>query len=137
MIVLVVDSSVQIIERLQHLLLETGKIKTVFGAVSFKDATRFLRKNRTDVVLLDGALPGSMSFDLLTEIKTSSPKTAVIIMVNRDDQQLKAKYKLLGADLVFDKYHEFEEISYLIDTLISKKKISSGNEKPKPYTEFA
>lgn len=137
MIVLVVDSSVQIIERLQHLLLETGKIKTVFGTVSFKDATRFLRKNITDVVLLDGALPGNISFDLLTDIKASSPKIVVIIMANRDDKQLKAKFKLQGADLFFDKYHEFEEISNLIDTLINKKKISSGNEKPKPYTEFA
>jgi len=131
MTVLVVDSSVQIIERLQLILWETGNIKTAYGAVSFKDAAKFLRENKTDVVLLDGGLPGNMSIDLLSAIKASTQKTQVIILDNRVDQPNQEKYKFHGADFFFDKYNEFEKIPGIIDTILSKKNLKPVNEEPK------
>jgi len=126
MIVLVVDSSVHIIERLQHILSETNKIKAVYGAVSFKDAARFFKENKTDLVLLDGNLPGSTSVDLLGEIKAVNENTIVIILANNVDSYAQEKYKLHGADFFFDKYHEFNKIPGVIDTIVSKKTLKSS-----------
>jgi DNA-binding NtrC family response regulator len=137
MIALVVDSSVQIIERLQQILSETDKINTVYGAVSFKDATRFFKANKTDVVLLDGGVPGNMPVDLLDEIKQTDVNTTVIILANSADYYMKVKFKLHGADFFFDKYHEFENIPGILDTIISKKNLKPLQEKPKHYSEFA
>jgi two-component SAPR family response regulator len=135
MIVLVVDSSVHIIERLQHILSETDNIKGAYGAVSYKDAARFFKANKIDVVLLDGGLPGSMSVDLLTEIKTFDEDITVIVLANSTDNYVKTKYKLHGADYFFDKYHEFESIPGIIDTL--KKKQIICNEITKRHAELA
>jgi two-component SAPR family response regulator len=135
MIVLVIDSSVHIIERLQHILSETANIKAAYGAVSYKDAARFFKTNKIDVVLLDGGLPGNMSVDLLNEIKTFDEKISVIILANSTDNYVKAKYQLHGADFFFDKYHEFESIPGIIDTL-TKKKHQACNEITERYTEF-
>src|SRR4051812_8629370 len=110
MMVLVVDSSVLIIERLQHILTEEENVSVVYGAVSYKDAMRIFKENETPVVLLDSDLPHTMSSDLLKEIKTTKPDTKVIMMVNAIEKYSVEKYKGLGADLFFDKYHEFETI---------------------------
>jgi DNA-binding response OmpR family regulator len=137
MIVLVVDSSVHIIERLQQILSETDNIKAAYGAVSYKDATRFFKANKIDVVLLDGGLPGSMSVDLLNEIKKFDEQITVIVLANSTDSYIKVKYKLHGADYFFDKYHEFEHIPGIIDTLTKKKHFQTCNEITKRHTEFA
>ena len=137
MTVLVVDSSVQIIERLQHMLTETESIKIAYGAVSFKDAERFFKENITDVVLLDGGLPGNISFDLVQEIKTVNTNTIVIILANSTDYYVQAKYKLHGADFFIDKYHDFEKIGEVIDYIVSKKNLNPSHEKPKYYSAIA
>ncbi|MGF2412060.1 response regulator [Ferruginibacter sp.] len=137
MTVLVVDSSVQIIERLQHLLLETENIAVAYGAVSSKDAAMFFNKNKTDVVLLDGGLPGNMSVDLVHEIKTTDANTTVIILANSNDFYVRAKYKLHGADFFIDKYHDFEKIGEVIDYIVSKKNLNPSNEKSKYYSAIA
>lgn len=137
MIVLVIDSSVHIIERLQHILSETDNIKATYGAVSYKDASRFFKTNKIDVVLLDGGLPGSMSVDLLNEIKTLDEEITVIVLANSTDNYIKTKYELHGADYFFDKYHEFENIPGIINTLTKKKQAPSSNEHAQHYTEFA
>lgn len=136
MIVLVIDSSVHIIERLQYILSETDNIKAAYGAVSYKDASRFFKAHKIDVVLLDGSLPGSMSVDLLNEIKTFDEDITVIVLSNSTDNYVKTKYKLNGADYFFDKYHEFENIPGIIDTL-TKKNQPACNETTKFHTEFA
>jgi two-component system, CitB family, response regulator MalR len=137
MIVLVIDSSVHIIERLQYILSETDNIKATYGAVSYKDASRFFKNNKIDVVLLDGGLPGSMSVDLLNEIKARDEAITVIVLANTTDNYVKTKYKLNGADYFFDKYHEFENIPGIIDTLTKKNHEPACNENTQYHTEFA
>ena len=113
-VVLVVDSSVFIIERWQNILSETENIKNVYGAVAYKDASALFKEIRPNVVLLDGGLPGSMSIDLLKEFKATSENTTVIILSNSVDSHVEEKCKSLGADFFFDKYHDFEKIPAFI-----------------------
>ena len=113
-VVLVVDSSVFIIERWQNILSETENIKNVYGAVAYKDASILFKEIKPNVVLLDGGLPGNMSIDLLKEFKATSEHTTVIILANSVDTHVEEKCKSLGADFFFDKYHDFEKIPAFI-----------------------
>jgi len=118
--VLVVDSSVLIIERLQNMLSETGTIENVYGAVSYKDAAELFNKIDFSVVLLDDNLPANRSIELLTLIKKTNNDMPVIVLANGIDHFTKLKYKVLGADQFFDKYHEFELIPGVINSLSSR-----------------
>jgi chemotaxis response regulator CheB len=122
MIVLVVDGSVLIIERLQHILSEAAKVTAVYGAVSYKDAIRFFKEIKIDVVLLDSSLPGNMAVNLLNEINTAGIKTTVIMLTDSIDYYTEKKYKLLGAALFFDKYHDFEKLPSVINNITAYKK---------------
>ena len=113
-VVLVVDSSVFIIERWQNILSETENIKTVYGAVAYKDASVLFKEIKPNVVLLDGGLPGSSSIDLLKEFKATNENTTVIILSNSIDTHVAEKCKSLGADFFFDKYQDFEKIPAFI-----------------------
>ena len=137
MTVLIVDTSVHIIERLQHLLLETESIEMAYGAVSSKDASRFFNEKRTDVVLLDAGLPGNISVNLVQEIKKVNTDTKVIILANTAEYYVQAKYKMQGADYFIDKYHDFDKISDVIEYIVSKKNIKPSNEKSKHYPAVA
>ncbi len=113
-VVLVVDSSVMIIERWQNILTETKNIHSVYGAVAYKDASILFKEKKPNVVLLDGGLSGTMSIDLLKEFKKPNQNTTVIILTNSEDNLHKEKYQSLGADFIFDKYHDFEKIPAFI-----------------------
>ena len=120
-VVLVVDSSVMIIERWQNILTETENIKTVYGAVSYKDASLLFKQKNPTVVLLDAGLPGTMSIDLLKEFKSINDNTIVIILSDTADNQQQEKYKSLGADYCFDKYHDFEKIpAFIVANAVNK-----------------
>lgn len=112
--VLVVDSSAMIIERWQNILTETKRIKTVYGAVSYKDASMLFKQKKPNVVLLDGGLSGTMSIDLLKEFKAPAENTTVIFLSNSEDKQQQEKCKSLGADFFFDKYNDFEIIPSIV-----------------------
>ncbi len=113
-VVLVVDSSVFIIERWQNILSETENIKTVYGAVAYKDASVLFKEIKPNVVLLDGSLPGSSSIDLLKEFKATNENATVIILSDSIDTHVEEKCKSLGADFFFDKYQDFEKIPAFI-----------------------
>ena len=123
-VVLVVDSSVLIIERWQNILSETEAIKAVYGAVGYNDASILFKEKKPNLVLLDGGLPGNRSIDLLKEFKASNEKATVMILTNSIDIHLEERYKSHGADYYFDKYHDFEKIPAFIAANIGNKQLT-------------
>jgi DNA-binding NarL/FixJ family response regulator len=121
MTVLVVDGSVVLIERWQRILIETGYIKAVYGAVSYNDALRLFIEINPDLVLLDDGLAASKALDLLIEMKERCEKIQVIILENSNNTQIKEKYIAHGASMFFDKYNDFEKIPGAIKRIAQKK----------------
>lgn len=121
--VLIIDSSVQILERLKELLSEEKSISKIDKVVSYDGAKHFIRKSNSSVVLLDSGLPGNGTIKIIKEIKKSGSKTKIIVLANRIDESIQRKCKSLGVDFFFDKYHEFQKIPGVIKTIAA-----GGNE---------
>ncbi len=135
-VVLVVDNSVLIIERWQIIFSEIENIKSVYGAVSYKDALRLFKEIEPNLVLLDGSLPGTMSVDLLKKFREISEKIIVIVLQNKMDSLMEEKFMSLGANFVFDKYRDFEMIPAVINGLADKKKDKRINEKSGKFYKY-
>src|SRR5205085_1630879 len=110
MLILIVDSSMQIIERLEEIISEAKNITGIHRAVSSEEAKRLFKENRYDTVILDIDLPGNESLKLLKEIKTRDRKTTAIILFTHMDNYIREQCKYLGTDFFFDKYYDFEKI---------------------------
>ncbi len=119
--ILIVDSSIQIIERLAEILSEAKNIRTIHRAVSYAQASAIFSTVKPEIVVLDIGLPGNKSVDLLKEIKVANEQTAVIVLSIHVDKLTKEKFTSAGADYFFDKYHEFENLTSTVDTIAANK----------------
>jgi DNA-binding NarL/FixJ family response regulator len=115
--VLIVDGSVQIIERMQQELADMEHITAVFGAVAYRDGAEFFRAVKPAVVLLDSRLKDNECIRLMQVIRSEVPHTRIIVMLNGEDNHIQEKYRLEGANLLFDKYHEFQQIPEAVNTI--------------------
>jgi DNA-binding NarL/FixJ family response regulator len=110
MLVLIVDSSIQIIDRLEQIISEIEGITLIHRAFSYEEAKKLYRENRHAIVILDIDLPDENSLKLLAEIKMTENKTRIIGLFSYPDDYLFAKCKFYGVDPFIDKYYDFEKL---------------------------
>ncbi|MGZ8518327.1 MAG: response regulator [Chitinophagaceae bacterium] len=121
MVVLIVDSSTQVIQRLEELLSGWNFIKAIYTADSPTDARNLFTQYQPSIVLLDINIPENESLDLLAEISAGSCKTSVIVLFLVSNDYINAKYRLLGAGYFLDKYEDFEKIPGIIHGIAREK----------------
>ena len=114
--ILIVDSSIRIIERMAKIISEAKNVTAIHRTVSYEEARKLVKENKYDVVFLDIDLPGNESIKLLKEIKKINKETFVIILSTPIDNYLEEECKSLGADFFFDKYNDFKTIRRVIDS---------------------
>lgn len=122
MLVLIVDTSSQVMERLEEIISEAENVCAIYKAVSYEEAIKLFKKNKPDAVLLDSGLPGNKSVDLLREFKKINAAAVVIVLSIRMDDHTQEQCISLGADFFFDKYNEFEKIPGVINSIATGKK---------------
>jgi DNA-binding NarL/FixJ family response regulator len=120
--ILIVDNSQIINARLKAMISEANSKAIIHQAESYTEAIKLLlTESKPDVVVLDIGLPENMSADLLTLIKILKEETAVIVLSINIDRLTRQKYFAAGADFFLDKYHEFEKIAGIINTIANNK----------------
>ncbi len=129
MVILIVDSSQLILERLADILSETAKKKMVYLANTYAAAANLVKTIQPDIILLDIYLTENKSIALLKEIKSDNKDTKVIMLTNDIDFVNEKRYWLAGADYILDKYNEFEKIPAAIDMIGIENKIKQVQEK--------
>ena len=137
MTILIIEESLLVGGRIRNLLAEACNIETIYTSVEHKKAAVLFDTVKPQVVLLDMCLPGSLTIELLQQIKDSPVDTAVVALVNCEDYRKQLKCMTIGADYILDKYHEFEKIPQIIDRIVSKQNLKIINEKPGHYSAFA
>jgi DNA-binding NarL/FixJ family response regulator len=116
-VLLIIDSSLFIIERLVSMLNEVKIIEKIFSASEYHEAIGILQKEKTDIVLLDIHLPGKNGIDLLNHIVINFPETQVIVLSNLVSEYYQKLCKKSGAFYFIDKSKDFDKIPEVILSL--------------------
>ncbi len=112
--ILIVDSSLMIVQRLNSMLTETECSNCVSSANSYSEALEKLSADKYDIVLLDTQLQGKNGFELLSFIKTNYPETKTIMVTNQTSDFYRSKGQRIGVDHFVDKSSEFEKVIEII-----------------------
>ena len=113
-ILLIVDDSSLIIERILIILKEACNVKKIFTATDYIEAVNILQEVKTDIVLLDIHLPGKNGIELLKYIVQHYPETRVIMLSNSISSYYRKLCMSIGAVCCIDKSTEFEMITEVI-----------------------
>jgi DNA-binding NarL/FixJ family response regulator len=113
-VILIVDDSILILERMIPMLEEVSDIQFVVHAANYNEAIELLKGLTPDMVLLDINLPDKSGIELLRKIKEDYKKIKVFMITNQANDYYKNICKKLGADHFFDKSTDFNLIPELI-----------------------
>jgi DNA-binding NarL/FixJ family response regulator len=116
--ILLVDDSPVILERLMFMLEDQKAYAALCSCGTFFEARQLIGRLAPDVLVLDINLPDGSGIELLELMKKQRPETAVIMLSNRSEAYYRRLCKTLGADYFLNKSKEFEEVPYIIRTLI-------------------
>jgi DNA-binding NarL/FixJ family response regulator len=111
---LIVDSSLFIVERLVTMLNEVKVVEMIFTATNYDTALEILYKERSGIVLLDIQLPDKNGIDLLKHIVYHFPDTKVIVLSNLVSDFYQKLCKTAGAYHFIDKSRDFDKIPEVI-----------------------
>lgn len=113
-VVLIVDESVLITERLIGILEELENIQIILQAASYGEAIDIIREVEPDVVLLDIYLPDRTGLELLKLIREQYPYIETAVITNNSTENYRNICKKLGAHHFFDKSKDFDLIPKMI-----------------------
>jgi len=116
-VVLVVEDSLLIIERILRLLNESKNIKMVIHAANYAESLKMISEISADIILLDLNLPDKSGIELLKEIKNDQPQTKVIVLTNHASDNYRQICTQFGADYFFDKSSDFDKIPETINAI--------------------
>ncbi len=104
--ILIIEDEVTLNKMLAEGLKEFGYQSDVVETL--KDGEYYLDIRNYDLVLMDWMLPDGNSIDIIGDIKTKTPKTAVIVLSARDDNESEIEALKSGADDYVRKPFDFD-----------------------------
>ena len=111
--ILIIEDEVTLSKTLSDGLKEFGYQNDVAGKI--KEGEYFLGIRNYDLVLLDWMLPDGNGIDMITKLKTTAPKTSVIVLSARDDRNSEIEALKAGADDYVRKPFDFEVLTTRIE----------------------
>ena len=115
--ILIVDSSLLIIERLVSILKVISVVKEMFKATDFTEAVNLLKERKINVVLLDIQLPGKDGLALLKHIVQAYPEVKVIVLTNLASVYYQRLCENLGDVFFIDKSKDFDRIPEIVSAM--------------------
>lgn len=112
--ILIIDSSLLIINRLISLLKEKIPVTVIYNATDTKQAVYQLQQFKMDIVILDIQLAGKNDFELMKFMKENYPGIKVIILSNLVSKYYQRLCKSLGAFMFMDKSKDFDLVPEVI-----------------------
>ena len=117
LIILLVEDSRIIKERLICMLKELKNVQQVLDAGTYDEAFRLLQQEVADVIVLDIGLPGKSGIDILKTINEYKWELTVIILTNQADNYYESLCFSLGAGHFLDKTRDFDKIPGIVASL--------------------
>ena len=104
--ILIIEDEVTLNKMLAEGLKEFGYQSDV--GENLKDGEYYLDIRNYDLVLMDWMLPDGNSVDIIGDIKTNTPKTVVVVLSARDDNESEIEALRAGADDYIRKPFDFD-----------------------------
>ena len=127
--ILVVDDEQSVTDLLYEDLASEGY--NCVAVATGEDALMKLPNYRADVVLLDLRLPGVSGMDVLREIKSTCPRTAVIVITGAEDIETAVEAMKTGAVDYITKPFELETINDSIEAVLKTMMVQDSRPTPK------
>jgi DNA-binding NarL/FixJ family response regulator len=115
--VLIVDDSYLIIERLTDMLKELENVGSVRHVHTVADALETIQQSSPDIMLLDINLPDASGIDLLRIVKEKYPGIIVVMLTNQANDYYRQLCLKLGANHFIDKSRDFEMVPGIVAAL--------------------
>jgi response regulator of citrate/malate metabolism len=118
-IVLIVDDSKVIVERLMLLLSEMDGIRKILFAYNYREGIKLLSEEKINIALLDIHLPEKSGIDILKFINEKKLGLDLVIMMSDSDTHGRNRELCiaLGAEHFIEKFKEFERIGKIVANL--------------------
>ncbi len=119
-ILLIVDPSSFIIERLLNMLNDVKIVDEIFTTTNYTEAVNFLKGNDINLVLLDielSELPKKNGIELLKYIARDFPAIKVVVFSNLINVYYQRLCKKLGAVYFIDKSKDFDKLPEIISSM--------------------
>jgi len=104
--ILIIEDEVTLNKMLAEGLKEFGYQSDVVETL--KDGEYYLDIRNYDLILMDWMLPDGNSVDIIGDIKTKTPKTVVVVLSARDDNESEIEALRAGADDYIRKPFDFD-----------------------------
>ncbi|MCK9473320.1 homeostatic response regulator transcription factor HsrA [Sulfurimonas sp.] len=111
--ILIIEDEVTLNKMLAEGLKEYGYQSDVVETL--KDGEYYLDIRNYDLVLMDWMLPDGNSIDIIGDIKTKTPKTVVVVLSARDDNESEIEALRSGADDYIRKPFDFDVLVARLD----------------------
>ena len=118
---LIVEDSPVILENLQALLEEHGAVEVVGTAAAQHDACAWMdaRTQGCDVAIIDLFLKSGNGLGVLEHISRYERPPRRVVLTNYSTADMRSRCRALGADAVFDKSTEIEDlVAWLVATQV-------------------
>ncbi|MCK9373139.1 MAG: homeostatic response regulator transcription factor HsrA [Sulfuricurvum sp.] len=104
--ILIIEDEVTLNKTLAEGLKEFGYQSDVVETL--KDGEYYLDIRNYDLILMDWMLPDGNSVDIIPDIKTNTPKTVIVVLSARDDNESEIEALRAGADDYIRKPFDFD-----------------------------
>lgn len=122
--ILLVDNNKDILDTMGEIL-EICQNHDVQGAGSGKEALKFLRKKKYDLIIIDLALKVMNGLEVISRVRKTNPKLNIVVLtgINCNDS-LRKKLKDLQVEKIFQKPRGIHELLTYVKKLQSKESVA-------------
>jgi DNA-binding NarL/FixJ family response regulator len=117
-IILIVDDSVIVIDRLVNMLEELTTNHIIFTSHSYKEAINAITEKNIDIAVLDINLPDGNGINILRYLKKNKPAVQAIMLTNKSSEFYRKLCLKEGAADFIDKFSGFDTLPKIISSLL-------------------
>lgn len=117
--VVIMDEQPIVRMSIEVLLQKNSQIHVVLKSDDGKEVIDYIRKNETDLVIVDIELPGTDGFSLLKRIHDISPKTKILFLSSKSESYYAGRAIRAGANGFVSKRKDHNDIYKAVDMLLA------------------
>ena len=110
---------------LKHAIEETNDIAVIGESCNGEDLLSLIRDSKSDIILLDIAMPGKSGLDLLKQLKSEHPKLPILILSVYPEEQYAIRFLKAGASGYLTKESAAEKLAEAIRKIAGGGKYAS------------